>query len=56
MINLIANQIKLRINNISMPVLSAVGEVCLAMPAGTTGKLWKNKYIDNHDLPGKLQS
>ena len=56
MINLIANQIKLRINNISMPVLSAVGEVCLAMPVGLTGKLWKNKYIKDHDLPGEFQS
>ena len=44
----------LNILNISLPILSARGEVCPAMSAPSAGKSWKTKYINTHDLPGKF--
>ena len=40
--------------NTALPILSAKGEVCLAMSASGAGKSWKIKYFNTHDLPGKF--
>jgi len=56
MINVMNIQDAVKNISSSLPVITSRGKVRLATTAPEAGKLWKTKYINIHDLPGKIFS